>query len=215
MTPLLWAALDAATTAFNHVAVALHIHVDHAVGGDAFLSFILTTFIVSAVMALVLTGFFMALWLGMLRSPTLQLWQRLSRLSAVTARGPTATPSLHVSSTAKRGSWQLPGLQCSCCNRAPAEVVLKLRLHGEAMWHRFVLDRRRVRTMAALHDAVRAKLAAFATADAAGAVQGFSPADLRVAKVARLTLLPDVLLSEDADVATLKAGDELEVQLKL
>lgn len=214
MISLFWAAVDAAATAFNHFAVSLHVHVDHAVGGDAFLSYILTTFIVSAVMALILTSIFMALWLSFLRSMTLQLWRRLRRSSAVVTAA-TAASSPQITSISQRSTWQLPRLYCSCFSRAPAEVVLKLRLHGDAMWQRFVLDRRRVRTMAALHDAARAKLAAFATLDASGAIQGFSPADLRAAKVSRLTLLPDVLLSEDADVATLKAGDELEVQLKL
>lgn len=95
-------------------------------------------------------------------------------------------------------------------------MVLKLRLQGETLWHRLVLTHPAdTRGLAPLHDAIRRKLAAFAEADASGVLLGFSPSELRRAKVARVTLLPDVLIGEDGDVGTLKAGDALEVQLKV
>lgn len=213
MSVLFWSAIDTAATAFNHIAVSLHEVVDVAVGGDALLSYLLTTFIVSGVMALILTALFMAAWLTFLRPIALQLLSRLRGSLAHTNAAAAAPKSATVSS--KRSCGDISCSACSCVGRGPAEIVLKLRLHGEHMWQRLVLNRRRVRTMAALHDEIRTKLASFAAADAAGALQGFTAADLRLAKVSRLTLLPDVLLTVDSDVATLKPGDELEVQLKL
>jgi hypothetical protein len=83
------------------------------------------------------------------------------------------------------------------------------------MWHRLVAEKSDLASLAALQDIIRRKLAAAAHAEPDGRLQGLTATDISGGKIARLLLMPDILLSESRDVATLRPADELEVTFKL
>jgi hypothetical protein len=205
-----WLLLDIAASSFNHAAGIMHMSVESYVTSDPLMSWALTTVTLAAIISTTLTLSGVLAWLFAVRPCVRLLFgaRKPARTSGSAIPMPPVPRSQLVTQTpsGKPSGW---------CRRQRPQTILKVRVAGESMWHRLVAERSDLASLAALQDIIRRKLAAAAQAEPDGRLQGLSATDISGGKIARLLLMPDILLSESRDVATLRPADELEVTFKL
>jgi len=206
----LWLLLDVAATAFNHAAGIMHMSVESYVTSDPLISWALTTVALAAIISTTLTLSGVLAWLFAVRPCVRLLFG--SRKAARTFGPSIPVPPAPRSQLATQAP---SGKPSGWCRRQRPQTILKVRVAGESMWHRLIAEKSDLASLAALQDIIRRKLAAAAQAAPDGHLQGLSAIDISGGKIARLLLMPDILLSESRDVATLQPADELEVTFKL
>lgn len=223
-----WTALDLMAGAFNLVAGALHQGVEALVPHPV-LSMVITTVLLASLSASILTAISMIAYLSVLR-PAFESWkekrrrrqqvQQPAQRDVVSASGST----IHTAASARSAAGPLQPTRSlfsrlsSFFLRAPKNdppIALKLRVQGEAMWHRLWITKAQVRSLPELHQAIRNRLALAAMEAPSNTLQGFSVEDLAgAAKILQVVLAKEGVVVGSEDIASLKEGDELEVQLK-
>lgn len=226
-----WSIISLAAESLNHAIGLLHETIAHHVTGEPFVASILTTLAASSLLSLIITSLslggyvmcFVPAWRSITRWRERAIAADYSAATSAASAAPAATELpgrgtiLARCARCASRAWLYCRDRCGFCAgliSARHTRVVKVRLHGEAMWHRMLHDNSRVNTLAALRSAVQVTLAAAADNEEGGALEGLLAAEIRAAKVSRIVLLPDIILG-DGDVAALRAAAELEVFLKL